>query len=109
MHYAWEGVGLCCYRAQSCRLEGNGALPNLPQAKLQTRRKMGFQQSRQDPHCLSSVEAPAGAGIGAGVSTVSLVKADFLGDRQAVGCGRVAGITNLPICWMELFDFQITW
>lgn len=35
-----------------------------------------------------------------------LVKADFLGDRQAVGYLRGAVTLDLP--WMELFDFQIT-
>lgn len=38
--------------------------------------------------------------LGQGVSPQSLIIADLLGDRLAVGCGRGASVPNLP--WAEL-------
>jgi hypothetical protein len=44
-------------------------------------RTMGIRQSRIDPKSAGIYGVPAGGGIGAEFSLVSLVKAEFLGDR----------------------------
>ena len=46
--------------------------------KIQARRTTGIRQSRIDPKSAGLFGYPAGMGIGAGISTVSLVTADPL-------------------------------
>jgi hypothetical protein len=49
--------------------------------KIQARRTTGIRQSRIDPKSAGLFGYPAGMGIGAGISPVSLVMVNLLGDR----------------------------
>lgn len=72
----WEGISLPSWPSGGADQKGDGA-----------------QVGRGNlPHQLVSVGIPAGAGIWEGVSPVSLVTEDLLGDRQAVECGRILSL-----------------
>ena len=49
--------------------------------EVQSRITMGLKQSRIDPKSAGLFGYPAGMGIGAGISPVSLVMVNLLGDR----------------------------
>ena len=66
-------------------------MPEL-QKEVQKEGIWGSGRAAQILCLLASVEVPAGLGTGTGVSPVSLDKAEFLGDKQAMECERGAGM-----------------
>lgn len=86
-------MSLVCYPGIQTGLWGGGAgrlICRWVQVKMQSGRVMGLWQGGTDPMSAGLCEDPSWVVTGVWVSSVSLVRANFLGDRQRCGMGEQA-------------------